>query len=222
MDARMVKKLGVVCIFVSIVLAVPFSLLLKTSFSDHMTLHMILAYALAPSLLIAGFFIWLLPVGWQNRISTSVRSHKRILAFLAEPAVGLVLSTFAMWTIHNPYVYDLAMGNDLLHAIIHLALVGSFVLYWAPFFNSGYGLPSIGTNESRVLYLLAGATVSGLLGALIIFSNSVIYGHHFMTQDMGLIRLSDQQSGGAIMWIAGCFAYAVAALLTIRNRSVNS
>ncbi len=217
MNSQTVKKLAVLCVFVSILLTIQFSLLLKTFFSYHMALHMVLAYALAPSLLAAGLFVWLFPIGWQNRISDNVRSHKRIFVFLTNPIVGFVLSTFAMWVIHYPFVYDYAMGNDIFHGVAHVGLVLAFIFYWAPFFRSAYGLSSLETNESRVLYLLAGVMVSGLLGALITFSNSVLYGHYFIMQEMGPISLVDQQVGGAIMWIAGCFAYLAAVFFSLET-----
>ena len=71
-----------------------------------------------------------------------------------------------------------------------------------------------------MLYLFTTALHTGLLGALLTFSNQVWYPIYAATTiPWGLTPLQDQQLGGLIMWIPAGLIYVGAALWILAHRS---
>jgi cytochrome c oxidase assembly factor CtaG len=178
------------------------------SFSSHMLQHAVLIFLAAPLLAIAWPLFsgrWRAPLRWPA------------VTFLMQPAVAVALSTAALWLWHFPAAYDLALAHPAVHVLEHLSFFGAFLLYWG--LLGGMGAPSrLNTNESRALYLLAGATLTAPLGAILTFSDQIIYTHYAaMLQPGGRSPLEDQQRGGAIMWLSGPLVYGLAAILTMRE-----
>jgi putative membrane protein len=64
-----------------------------------------------------------------------------------------------------------------------------------------------------VMYLFTTAVHSGILGALLTFSQRVWYpAYNGTTLAWGLTPLEDQQIGGLIMWVPASIVYIVAGL----------
>lgn len=178
------------------------------SFASHMLQHVLLMYLAAPLLAIA------LPlVGRRGRASLRLPG----VTLLMHPASAVVLATAALWVWHLPAAYDFALAHFSVHILEHLSFLAAFVLYWHLLDGAGASSP-LTTNEARAAYLLAGVALTTPLGAILTFSNEIIYSHYAATiPSGGRSPLADQQLGGAIMWLAGPLVYGVAAMLTMRE-----
>ena len=150
-----------------------------------------------------------------NQVATSVQRslHVRRTA----PAVGVAAMSFHIvvwWGWHLPPVFDLALRNDLVHALEHGCLfVAGLALWWVCLgvrWNDRGGL--------AILYLFGAAVATGMVGALLTLDPTPIYATTLAgTRRWGLTRLGDQQLGGVIMWVIGGAIYlSVASVLATR------
>jgi len=165
----------------------------------HMLQHLLLVYLAAPLLVVAAPL--LLPEHALRRSG---------IGWLPSPLGAFGLSTAVLWLWHFPVLYELALDDDVVHAVEHLTFLGAFGLYWWVLTNPGSG------NGRRTLYLLAGATQAMLLGGLIMLSDGVLYTHYLHAPYAGsLSSLADQQLGGALMLLPGPVVYGLAAALVL-------
>jgi putative membrane protein len=122
--------------------------------------------------------------------------------------LGLGLSTIALVVWHAPFAFQAALGDDRLHAIEHLTLVGTAFLFWWPVLTTGLRR-RIGVGFAIAEVLIA-STVMTALGALLTFSPSVWYPAYAATERArGVVPLADQQLAGLLMWIPSGLLYLV-------------
>ena len=180
-------------------------------FSMHMLEHDLLIWIAAPLLLLG--VLPMLPDA--RRLPAGLR---RTLAIVTHPALALVISTVMLWAWHAPGVYGLALTNQIVHEIEHLCFVAGYLLYWWPLVAPPMSVGRLRCNVGRAGYLLAGATQSALLGAVILFRSSVIYSQYLHIPEATLASaLADQRLAGAIMWLPGAIVFALAAALAMSD-----
>ena len=81
-----------------------------------------------------------------------------------------------------------------------------------------YTTSTLNGNVKRGFYLVVSAIQTALLGGLITFANDVLYPHYLtIPRIINWAVLTDQQFGGAIMWLRGPIIYGLAALLTMKD-----
>jgi putative membrane protein len=110
-----------------------------------------------------------------------------------------------------PALYDAAVHSEIAHTAQHASFLLTALLFWWTI------LPASPTrrNATSLFALFGTALHTGLLGALLTFSDASWYpAYHVSTAAWGLSTLEDQQLGGLIMWIPGGLTYLVVALLT--------
>jgi putative membrane protein len=184
-------------------------------FVAHMAQHLVLAFVVAPLLvlgrpiLVCGAVIGrtlALPRRWRR---FWVRHRRSMVTALLLAAVH----AFCWYLWHLPGPYDLALRNPLVHGLEHAMLVLSgVVLCWHALI------------ARPVLAAVAGALVSMLavapLAAMLVFAARPWYVSHLVT-DSALSPLEDQQLGGALMWFPGSLAYLLAvAMAVVRHLNV--
>ena len=173
-------------------------------FSAHMIQHLLLILV-APPLLLLGTPDWLLrPLIRPRWIMATVQ-------FLTKPVVAffLVNVIFAMW--HVPALYDLTLESREAHVIEHLMFIVSGFILWLPILSPMPELPR-SSYLIQTVYLFLQPTVPSLLGAIIAFSDRILYsGYAVAPRVWDLSPKSDQQLGGLIMWVPGGLAF----LLTV-------
>ena len=87
------------------------------------------------------------------------------------------------------------------------SLLGSAMAFWAALRRAAAPV--------TIALLLATMVQMGLLGALLTFAGSPLFGPHLLTTaPWGLSPLADQQLAGLIIWAPGSGLYLAAALLT--------
>lgn len=178
--------------------------------SMHMIEHDLLMWVGAPLLVMGA-----LPLVADGRWLPA--ALRRSIAFLTRPVVAFTISTVLLWAWHAPPAYDLALTSLPVHGVEHLCYLAGYFIYWWPLIAAPSMLGGLQSSAARVGYLVAGATQSGLLGALLTFAGSVWYPHYSLVPGATVASaLADQRWAGALMWFPGAIVFAVAAALTIR------
>jgi len=203
-------------IVLAISLVSPLHALGSALFSAHMAQHEIIMVLAAP-LLIAGRPIvpalWSLPPSGRLWLQRMVHSPAMtsVWRFVSRPLVAFLLHGVAIWIWHVPGFYDAAVRSEIVHTAQHASFLVTALLFWWTI------LPASATrrNAAALFSLFGTALHTGLLGALLTFSDASWYPvYHATTGPWSLSPLEDQQLGGLIMWIPGGLTYLVVALLT--------
>ena len=149
---------------------------------------------------------------------------RRIERVLATPAVGWSMGVGVMLAWHIPALFNAALSSEVLHIFQHLSFLVTGAIFWWPVF---------GPVEERRLapvvaipYLFSACLACSLLGAVLTFMPPGAYPAYINPEDrLGILRLirdgwgldpkNDQQLGGMLMWVPGCFVYLGAILATV-------
>jgi len=129
------------------------------------------------------------------------------LAWPGGAGIWAAVHVAIFWLWHAPQPYAFALSSDLAFWGMQASLLLSALGFWSSLRRAPAPL-AIGL-------LLASMIGMGLLGALITFAGTPLYGPHGLTtQPWGLTPLEDQQLAGLLMWAPGALFYLAAALWT--------
>lgn len=165
-------------------------------FSAHMVQHLVLTLVVPPLLLI-GTPAWLL------RPVLSFPGVFKVARYVTKPVIAFVLfnAVFAAW--HVPAFYDLALRELEIHILEHLMFLSVGVVLWWPILSPLPELPRA-TYLVQTVYLFVQPTVPAILGAMIAFSDTVLYEwYEAAPRIWSISAIDDQQVGGLIMWVPG-------------------
>lgn len=178
-------------------------------FSAHVLQHFLLALIIPP-LLLLGMPAWLAEAALR---STAIRKIERRIG---QPPVSWLLGVGTMLAWHIPVLFNAALANDGLHVIQHLSFLVTGTIFW---------WPVIGPLEHRpvpvlgaMAYLFTACACCSLLGAFLTFSPVGLYPAYLnppIPRPLGLDPKSDQQLGGLLMWVPGCFVYLSGILASV-------
>lgn len=162
----------------------------------HMLQHVLLSSIAAP-LLVLGLprelAEGLLSQHWLNQAGR----------FLLRPVVAGPLFIVSMWFWHLPPVYQQALVNQQVHALMHLCFLGTGILFWWPAFQEVPGQPSLSIG-ARMLYVFVSGFPMDLLALLFIASNGIVYPYYGLPPYLfGVSPISDQQVSGLVMGVVG-------------------
>ena len=195
---------------VVIALTGPIDAAVTTSFSIHMVQHLLITMV-APPLLLLGAPITLALQAWPGTprrwLLATLRSGPARL--FGNPLVAWALFFVVLWGIHFTGIYEAALHNNGLHALEHVALLVTALLFWMPIVRADPA-PSGLSYPARILYLFVAMPAMAFLGLTIVSSRQVLYPTYAHAE--GVARaLADQRAAGAIMW-AGTMVLIVPAL----------
>jgi putative membrane protein len=189
----------------------------KYLFSAHILQHFLLALIIPPLLLL----------GVPRRLAEAAlrpRVLDRLEREIASPPVSWLLGVGAMVAWHVPAFFNAALSSDGIHILQHLTFLVTGTLFW---------WPVIGPVEERRLptlvaisYLFGACVSCSLLGAVLAFAQPGLYPAYLHPEDrLGILPLlreswgldpkSDQQLGGMLMWVPGCFVYLSGILASV-------
>ena len=188
----------------------PIDAAVTTSFSIHMIQHLLLTMV-APPLLLLGTPITLALQAWPGTprrwLLATLRSGPARL--FGNPLVAWALFFVVLWGIHFTWIYEAALHNNGLHALEHIVLLVTALLFWMPIVRADPA-PSGLSYPARILYLFVAMPAMAFLGLTIVSSRLVLYPTYAHAE--GVARaLADQRAAGAIMW-AGTMVLIVPAL----------
>jgi cytochrome c oxidase assembly factor CtaG len=186
-------------------------------FSAHMLQH-ILLNMVAPPLFVLGVPAWLMQRMLQR---PPVSALERVLGY---PVVawGLGSGTLLVW--HVPALFDATLENENIHIFEHLTFLVTGTILWWPVF-ARIDARRLAPMRSA-LYLLLASMPNALLGIYLTFCRTPLYAGYLHPADehgaLSLIRdrwgldpLTDQQLGGAFMWVIGSAIYLWAILVMV-------
>jgi putative membrane protein len=186
-------------------------------FSAHIVQHFVLAL-LIPPLLILG-----IPSAWVDTMLRRPAIHA-LERYVGQPPLSWAFGVGAMLVWHIPGVFNAALANDALHTCQHLSFLVTGTIYWWPILApvSQARLSVAGS----VAYLFAACLSCSLLGAALTFGPLGLYPAYLHPPDsLGILPLlrngwgldsrNDQQLGGLLMWVPGCFVYLGGILFTL-------
>lgn len=130
--------------------------------------------------------------------------------------MSLLLTAIALLLWHIPAVYTAAWDSTLIYWVMQFALLLPAWAFWSAVFTlHDRDAGSVLVNAALVGSL---AGVMGLIGAVLTFSNRLLYAEHIAGPlAWGMEPLADQQTAGLIMWVPGLAPLALVAALMARR-----
>jgi cytochrome c oxidase assembly factor CtaG len=179
----------------------------------HMTQHLLLMLVAPPLLLLAWPTAPLLrglPFELRRPLVRLLgREPVRAAGvWLTHPVRCWLVFVLVSATWHLPSLYELALHHELWHDVEHACFLAAGLLFWWPVVRPWPSLPRW-SRWSIAPYLLLACLYNGILSAVFVFSDRVLYPSYAGPRPWGLSSLADQALAGAIMWIPGSLAMLV-------------
>lgn len=165
----------------------------ETSTAAHMIQHMLMMTVI-PAL-------WVLARPLPQWTAVGGRPMRALwtplLRVARRPMLAACIHGAVVWFWHAPQTYVLALENAWWHTVEHAGfLLSAGLLWWSVLHSNRRSAPL------ALLALLFSLMHTGLLGALLTFATSPLYG---ADRD-----LSSQQLAGLLMWVPGSLPYLAA------------
>ena len=193
----------------------PLDALAVQLFSIHMLQHELMMLVGAPLVAVGRPLpVWLAALsGAPRSIATRTLQSAAVSGgwrMFTAPVVACALHGLAIWVWHVPRLYDVAVGNEAVHALQHAMFIGTSMLLWWGLLYGRYGRAGYG---AAVFYLFATAVHTGILGAMLTFARVPLYGAYAAPAAVrGIDALGDQQVAGLVMWVPAGLVLTLAAL----------
>ena len=169
-------------------------------FSAHVAQHFLLALVIPPLLLL----------GTPRFDLGALIKLERVLG---QPPLSWLLGVGTMLAWHLPALFNAALESDALHIFQHLTFLATGTIFWWPIL-APVDDRRLGAFPA-VAYLFSACLSCSLLGAYLTFGPADLYPAY--SGYAGLSARADQQLGGLLMWIPGCFVYLTAILTVVRR-----
>ena len=184
---------GAVLILVAV--ASPIDRLANELLSVHMAQHLLLA-DIAALLVATSLTGPVLGPLWR-------RQPIRGLRLIGQPLVALPLWIVNLYVWHIPGLYQLALRNDLVHALEHLMFFACGLNMWLAL-TGAVPVPAWFRQGAQLAYVAAVRFAGLLLANLLIFAGSPLYpDYRSGAANHGISALTDQRIAGALMMIEG-------------------
>ena len=163
----------------------------KDFFFVHMSQHVLLG-DLAPLCFVAGL------TGPVLRPVLALRPVER-LRFLTHPLVALPIWAVDLYAWHLPYLYQLALHHNSIHALEHLLFFTCGGLMWSPVLETLPAPAWFGTGW-KLGYIVAVRFFETILGNVYIWSSTVFYPWYRHPHPLwGITAIHDQNLAGIVM-----------------------
>lgn len=208
---------GLIALFAALVS--PIERLADHIFAVHQVEHMLLR-TVGPMLLFLSrpqaALVRGLPAGISKFfVGRSWLRHVIEVLRLPPIATLLFLSSSYFWM--YPRWHDLAILNEPVHYVWHISLLVSGLIFFSVIFDrrhSPHG-PGLGTRLAMFVFAALGNII---LGAFLTFKTVPLYSAYLALGHLWQVSmLTDEQTGGIIMWIPGTMMFAVSALVIIHR-----
>lgn len=183
--------------------------------SAHMIQHFGLMLVAAPLMVLGRpriAVLWAVPQSGRPALARLGRGATGRVWRAATHPLGAWLLYFAvLWAWHMPALYQLALENDLVHALQHMSFLGVAVLFWVAVLD----LPRAEGRAGAFLAIFATALQSSALAALLTTARTLWYPAYASgAGGWDLSPLEDQQLAGLIMWVP-CGAILMGAAIAV-------
>lgn len=128
----------------------------------------------------------------------------RRLRPLMYPLLALPLWALNLYLWHLPALYEAALENPLLHAFEHGCFFAAGLLMWGALLEPLPGPGWFGAAQKATYVLVVRALGCAILGNIFIWAGTPFYSFYATGErEWGIASLTDQEVGGAIMFIWG-------------------
>ncbi|RRH72771.1 cytochrome c oxidase assembly protein [Falsigemmobacter faecalis] len=130
------------------------------------------------------------------------------------PTPAFALTALALVAWHIPAVYSAAWESRVVYWLMQALLLLPAWGFWSAVVATGP------RNEGFATALMIGALagIMGLIGAVLTFSNHLLYPEHLVGPlAWGLDPLSDQRAAGLLMWVPGLLPSGIVAAIIARR-----
>lgn len=174
----------------------------------HMLQHVILVTMVPPLILLGrpGAALSASLPAWGERIL-------EFRGLAGHPVVAAVLYGAAIWFWHVPYFYQTALFEESVHLLMYGSLLAVSFSFWRGIVEA-IRTPSEQSGPVA-MSLLVTIIHTGLLGALLTFSQALWYPLVSAGGSWGISPLEDQGLAGLIMWVPMGMVYLVAGLVVV-------
>lgn len=179
-------------------------------FSAHMLQHLMLAFVVAP-LMIMGIS------GEMLRPALRVRWVRAAAEWATRPTYCFAIFTVVVAAWHLPLLYNYALAHHNVHIVQHLMFLVAAVLMWWPVLSPLPELPRL-SYPGQMLYLFLLSIPMAIVAVYIAYADTVLYPLYASAPRVwGVTPMSDQLIGGLIMWIpGGLYFYSVISVVFYR------
>ncbi|HKY64107.1 MAG TPA: cytochrome c oxidase assembly protein [bacterium] len=178
-------------------------------FSVHMLQHLLLEVVAVPLLLIG------IPKSGARRLLRYPWLRK-VAGILGDPIVAWTIGVGMMWIWHWPALFNWTLESRAAHAFEHFCFIAAATVFWNAVLDpiESFRLKPF----AAVAYLFSACAAHTLLAVLITFAPPGLYPKYsqlgdplglgaMLRQRWGLDPATDQQLGGAFLWMMGCFIF---------------
>jgi cytochrome c oxidase assembly factor CtaG len=125
----------------------------------------------------------------------------RPLRALGHPLVALTLWAIDLYAWHMPFMYQLAIRHDLVHALEHACMLWFGTMLWVALLGP-LPKPAWFGGWARILYVLGVRLAGAVLATALIWGQSVFYPiYRASDAGRGISALTDQSIAGGIMFV---------------------
>jgi putative membrane protein len=125
---------------------------------------------------------------------------RRLTKIVRHPVSAWALFAAALWTWHQPGLYQAAVRSGFVHALEHASFFCAALVFWSAVIDSG---PRRRVSYGAALLVVFGTLLqSGWLAMVLSFAPSVVYPVYG--------SLADQQLAGVLMWVPMTIVLVVA------------
>jgi putative membrane protein len=172
----------------------------------------VLLAIVAPALIVLGAPWLVLRRGVQRRPQepgTATAGPGQALGWLRLPIAVTVAFNLVWCGWHLPVLYDAARAHRLVFACEVITYLGFGVLFWLQLTGSRPYAPRLAPLR-RVTLLVATAAIGAGFAMVLVFGSKVLYPGYLGSHHDAAGVVSDQQVGGAVLWVLPLVPYFVA------------
>ena len=180
-------------------------------FSAHMVQHLLLAFVVAP-LMIMGT-----PGGMLRPAARAAAASAPVARWITAPTRCFAIFNVVVAGWHLPPLYNYALAHHPVHIVQHLMFLAASVLMWWPVLSPLPELPRL-SYPGQMLYLFLMSIPMAIVAVYIVVRGRVLYPMYASAPRIwGITPMNDQLIGGLIMWIpGGLFFYTIISVVFFR------
>jgi len=172
-------------------------------FSAHMVQHLLLAFIVAPMLLLGV-------TGDMLRPLISRPAVRKLAEWGLAPVRCFTIFNVVIAVWHLPPMYNYALAHHPVHIAQHLLILAASVILWWPILCPLPELPRL-IYPGQMLFLFLMSIPMASVAVYIAYADGILYPLYASAPRVwGISPMNDQMIGGLIMWIpGGLFFYTV-------------
>jgi putative membrane protein len=169
----------------------------------------------APALIVLGA-PWRRLLRWDRRTAgdaddDAAARRNRPAGWRAWPIAVAVAFCAIWWAWHLPALFDAALHSSVVYALEVASYVAAGTLLWLQLVDSPPLRPQL--SPLRRVGLLLGVAASGtVLGLIRVYSSGLAYPAYLGFRHHVLNVISDQQVGGAVLWVIPLVPFSIVAV----------